>query len=495
MPLNYQTGLMSSAWKYWLRRNATAIGGHRVRQLFQPADADRAAMVVSVVAGVVLMVAGFALSWFSPKGQLGDGSIIASRDSSQLYVRVGNALDPALNLASARLIVGTNEAPQYVPGEEIRKYPSGPYVGIPGAPSDLTVSTPETTTWSLCDTVASPGSQVVPRVTVLDGPLNLSDQAHTVSGRSAILGLHDGTTWLIMNGHRTQVDLSDERVALALGITGEVSPTPLSQAVFDAIPATAALSVPKISEEGRRARYSPAGENLVVGSVVAEQDARGRELFAVLSDGVEEVNPVVAQVLRNADSHGQTAPETIPSDVLSQLPQSTTLHVDQFPSQPVQVVDKAAEPVTCLRWSRNHRDPAALLSVVSGRRLPLTDDQAQRIRPFVQASAGMSVADEGYVGVDAANFVRVVGTDPADSGTESQWWITPAGVRFGVPTDENSVDALGVGTSTTWAPWFIVRWLPAGPNLSKAAAMTTHDTLPTDDTPGVLAGSSTSGGS
>jgi hypothetical protein len=60
----------------------------------------------------------------------------------ELYVRVGDTVHPALNLASARLIAGTDANPTMVPISEIKKLPMGPLVGIPGAPDDLVVATP-----------------------------------------------------------------------------------------------------------------------------------------------------------------------------------------------------------------------------------------------------------------------------------------------------------------------------------------------------------------
>ena len=43
-------------------------------------------------------------------------------------------------------------------------------------------------------------------------------------------------------------------------------------------------------------------------------------------------------------------------------------------------------------------------------------------------------------------------------------------------------DALGLTASPVPAPWSVIRWLPAGPTLSYAAAMSQHDTL-IPDTP------------
>ncbi|MGV7264180.1 type VII secretion protein EccB, partial [Mycobacterium kansasii] len=74
-----------------------------------------------------------------------------------------------MNLTSARLIAGSADNPTMVPMSEILKYPIGPMVGILGAPNDLSARTPGDTGWALCDRLGSSGSQVVPKVTVIDG--------------------------------------------------------------------------------------------------------------------------------------------------------------------------------------------------------------------------------------------------------------------------------------------------------------------------------------
>ena len=93
-------------------------------------------------------------SFISPSGQINESPIIADRDSGALYVRVGDKLYPALNLASARLITGRAGQPAPGSGSQIANMPRGPMVGIPGAPSNFGPTTPASSSWLVCDTVA-----------------------------------------------------------------------------------------------------------------------------------------------------------------------------------------------------------------------------------------------------------------------------------------------------------------------------------------------------
>lgn len=456
--------------------------------LFVPSDADRAALVISAVAGLLVVVAMFALSWFMPKGQINNSPILASRETGQVYVRVGSTLHETLNVASARLISGSAAKVTFVPTAEIKKYPQGGLVGIPGAPNDLTVSSPATATWSICDSIGSTGASVKPVTTVLDGELTLGDQARVLSGASVLLATYDSKVWLIRDGRRSQVDLSDRRVGLALGLPVDAEAPPMSKAVYDALPPTPPLTLPTIKETGKRAGYSPAGRELLIGSVVTADTSAGKKRYVVLGAGLQEVGATVAQVVRSANSLGQDAPPELSADVLSGLPQTRELQVDQFPSDPVQVVDRGADPVACVRWERNGNDPAARTSVIAARRLPVADEDVARVRRFVRSDSEQS-ADQVFIGRNgAANFISVVGTDPTSSGAESQWWITDRGARFGIPGgDQSARNALGLGEAqVTWAPWYIVRLLPNGGELSRAAALTEHDTLAPDPAPGIV---------
>ena len=94
----------------------------------------------------------FLLSWFKPAGQVGNSKILADRDTGAIYVMVDGRLHPALNLMSARLIAGEPANPTFVKAAELEKYPQGPTVGIPGAPTSMPVAHRRASQWAVCDT-------------------------------------------------------------------------------------------------------------------------------------------------------------------------------------------------------------------------------------------------------------------------------------------------------------------------------------------------------
>jgi hypothetical protein len=159
-----------------------------------------------------------------------------------------------------------------------------------------------------------------------------------------------------------------------------------------------------------------------------------------------------------------------------------------FPTGRLQLVDKTAEPVTCVTWRKGSGEASAQVTVVTGRRLPIPmGDEARLVR---LVDAGAQVADDVYIGADAANFVQVTGVDPASPRGESLWLISDTGVRYGVVTagqgEDQTPRALGLDRKPSPAPWAVIHWLPAGPALSRAAALTEHDTLAPDPSPAPL---------
>jgi hypothetical protein len=58
------------------------------------------------------------------------------------------------------------------------------------------------------------------------------------------------------------------------------------------------------------------------------------------------------------------------------------------------------------------------------------------------------------------------------------WWISDQGVRYGIELTEDTLRALGVSPANALqAPWPLIRVFAPGPALSRADAMTQHDTL------------------
>ncbi|MGB8391738.1 type VII secretion protein EccB [Mycobacterium sp.] len=488
--LGLSTRTQVTGYQFLARRTAMALTRWRVRMEVEPGRRQTLAVVASVSAAVVICLGALLYSFISPSGQISESPIIADRDSGALYVRVGDRLYPALNLASARLITGRPDNPHLVRSSQIASLPHGPLVGIPGAPSNFAPKTPPASSWLVCDTVANSTGAGAPSgvtVTVLDGTPDLSGHRRVLTGSDAVVLNYSGETWVIREGRRSRIDATNRSVLLPLGLTPEqVSMAkPMSRALFDALPVGPELTVPEVQNAGNPAAFP--GAPGPVGTVIVTPQISGPQQYSlVLTDGVQTLPPLVAQILENAGP-GNTKPVTVEPSALAKMPVVNKLDLSSYPDTPLNVMDIRENPATCWWWNKASGENRARVQVVSGSTIPVATKNMSNVVALVKADTTGREADQVYFGPDYANFVAVTGNDPGAKTTESVWWLTDAGARFGVDDTREIREALGLKTPPSPAPWVALRLLPQGPTLSRADALVEHDTLPMDMSPAELA--------
>jgi type VII secretion protein EccB len=492
--LGLSTRTQVTGYQFLARRTAMALTRWRVRMEVEPGRRQTLAVVASVSAALVICLGALLWSFISPSGQINESPIIADRDSGALYVRVGDRLYPALNLASARLITGRPDNPHLVRGSQIATLPHGPLVGIPGAPSEFAPKAPSTSSWLVCDTAPTStgvGATQTPTVTVIDGTPDLSNHRRLLNGSDAVVLNYGGDAWVVRQGaaggRRSRIDATNRSVLLPLGLTPEqVSQArPMSRALFDALPVGPELVVPEVPNAGAAATFS--GAPGPVGTVIVTPQISGPQQYSlVLSEGVQTLPPLVARILQNAGSAGTGNPITVEPSALAKMPVVNKLDLTAYPDNPLEVVDLRENPATCWWWERTAGESRARVQVVSGPTIPVKSTDVNRVVSLVKSDTTGREADQVYFGPNYANFIAVTGNNPAAQTTESLWWLTEAGARFGVEDTREVREALGLKGTPSPAPWVALRLLPQGPTLSRADALVEHDTLPMDMTPAEL---------
>jgi ESX secretion system ATPase EccB len=466
-----------------------ALTRWRVRMEIEPGRRQNLAVIASISAAAVICLGALLWSFLSPSGQISDSPIIADRDSGALYVRVGDKLYPALNLASARLITGRPDNPHMVRSSQIAKLPRGPMVGIPGAPSNFGPTSPSSSSWLVCDTVGSTGAESPSgvTVTVIDGSPDLGAHRRVLTGSDAVVLSYGSDAWVIRDGRRSRIDSVNRSVLLPLGLTPEQVSTakPMSRALFDALPVGPELTVPEIQNAGAAATFP--GAPGPVGTVLVTPQISGPQQYSlVLADGVQTLPPLVAQILQNAGGPGNAKPVTVDPAALAKMPVVNKLDLSSYPENPLNVMDIRENPATCWWWEKTSGENRARVQVISGPTIPVVHTNANKVVSLVKADTTGREADQVYFGPNYANFVAVTGNDPGAKTTESLWWLTDAGARFGVDDTRDVREALGLQTKPSLAPWVALRLLPQGPTLSRADALVEHDTLPMDMSPAEL---------
>lgn len=444
MPLSLSNRDQNSGHLFYNRRLRAATTRFSVRMKHDDRK-QTAALALSMV--LVAIAAGWMmlLNVLKPTGIVGDSAIIGDRDSGALYARIDGRLYPALNLTSARLATGTAGQPTWVKPAEIAKYPTGPLVGIPGAPAAMPVNRGAVSAWAVCDTAGRPRSADKPVVTSIAGPITGGGRATHLRDDAGLLVTFDGSTYVIWGGKRSQIDPTNRAVTLSLGLDpGVTSPIQISRALFDGLPATEPLRVPAVPEAGTPSTWVPGAR---VGSVLQAQTAGGgSQFYVLLPDGVQKISSFVADLLRSANSYGAAAPRVVTPDVLVHTPQVTSLPVEYYPAGRLNFVDTAADPTTCVSWEKASTDPQARVAVYNGRGLPVPPSMDSRIVRLVRDDRAPAsvVATQVLVLPGAANFVTSTSGVITAESRESLFWVSGNGVRFGIANDEATLRALGL---------------------------------------------------
>jgi type VII secretion protein EccB len=488
--LGLSTRTQVTGYQFLARRTAMALTRWRVRMEIEPGRRQTLAVVASVSAALVICLGALLWSFINPSGQLNDTPIIADRDSGALYVRVGDKLYPALNLASARLIAGRPDNPHKVRSSQIAEQPHGPLVGIPGAPSEFAPTNPASSSWLVCDSVtptAGVGAPSPVTVTVIDGTPDLSGRRHVLSGSDAVVLRYANDTWVIRQSRRSRIDASNRAVLLPLGLTPENvnQARPMSRALFDSLPVGPELSVPKVPDAGKPAAFP--GAPGPVGTVIVTPQISGPQQYSVvLADGVQTVTSVVAQILQNAGTPAGSAPVVVAPASLAKMPVVNGLDLSAYPDGPLNAVDIRDNPATCWWWEKTGGEERARVQVISGPTIPVQASDSAKVVSLVKADNSGREADKVFFGPGYGNWIEVTGNDPGSATSESLWWLSSSGVRFGVDNSRDARSALGLTSQPSPAPWVALRLLAPGPMLSRTDALVRHDTLPTDMSPAEL---------
>lgn len=476
MPVNLASKAQVSA--YWFLRRRLAHGLLR-RSVAMDVEWERnpkLAVWISVVVAVLMALGCWVVGWWRPDGLVGQTKIVADSKHG-LYVNLDGRLFPALNLVSAQLIAGRPDQAANVGDGEIAKMPKGPKVGIAGAPVATPVAlSPETSRWAVCDS-ASPTLAGLPVVTGINGMLTTGDGAVDLASGHSVLMSFENQAFVVSDGVRMPIDVSDRAVAGPLGIEVGRPVIQMSRALYDAIPAGGRLVVPVVPDAGAPSPVA-LGVPLVNGAVVVTRDIATStdHYYVVTGDGVQAISPVVAEMLRQRDTHGLASAPRVAPDRLAKVPTRHVLDVDFYPESPLQLVDGRDLTVTCSAWERGVDDRQGRLRLLSSRILPVTVEQARAAIPLVGGGNRGVQADQVVFSDAPTTFLTTTGSAPDSPARETLWLLDMTGVRYGVPYGENgAMQALGLTLQQArLAPWSMLQVWPAGPELSRAAALTAH---------------------
>jgi type VII secretion protein EccB len=452
------TRLQISGYRFTRRRIECALLGRDLRSVNEPIRAPAQSLMTGLALAVVALAGCLVLAFLRPQPALVAAPILMDKQSGALYVRVGDTLHPVLNLASARLIAKTNVDPQAVAASALSRSRRGPLLGIAGAPQSLATPLRENELrWTVCDSRDG--------ATVLVGR-DQGTQSHVLARDQTLLvrPTPGGATYLLYGGRRAVVNLADPAVERALGSEGQ-APRTVSPLLLNVIPEAPPLTAPRIPGVGGPASLP----GFPVGSVLRVTRARGDEFYVVLTDGVQRVGQLAADLVRFTNSQGTRTAISVAPDVIRSAPAVTRLPVSGFPDQ-AKTPRLTGDASLCAAWTHVPSGDVDISFSVGG--LPLPDGQGPV--SLTQADGTGPAVDAVYLPPGRSAYVRATGLSGGNVAAGTRYLISDTGVRYAVHDDEAARD-LGMPDAMIAAPWPVLASLPAGPELSRANASVAQD--------------------
>lgn len=465
MPYQPTTRLQVSGYRFMRRRMECALLGRDLRAVNEPMRGPAQSLLAGLALAVISLAGCVVLALVHPQPGMATAPILMEKQSGALYVRLGETLHPVLNLASARLIAKTNADPQPTAASALDRGRSGrgrrgPLLGIPGAPQFL--GTPlgeDELRWTVCD--SRDGTTVV--VGRGEGP-----QSHILARDQTLLvrPSSGGSTYLLYDGRRSVVDLADAAVERALGPEGQV-PRTVSPLLLNVIPEAPPLTAPRIPDLGSRSSTSLPG--FPVGSVLRVTRTGGDEYYVVLTEGVQRVGQLAADLVRFTNSQGTRTVMSVAPDVIRNAPAATRLPVSGFPDQ-AKTPPLTDDGTLCASWTYAASGKVDIAFSVG--ELPLPDGEGSV--SLAQADGKGPAVDAVYLPPGRSAYVRATGLSGGNVRAGTRYFVSDTGVRYAVHDDDAAHD-LGMPDAMIAAPWPVLAKLPAGPELSRANASVVQD--------------------
>ena len=384
-----------------------AVLGRSMPVARDPLRSKSIALLVGCLLTVGVVVGGAVATVLRPDAEPGDASLVMSRQSGALFVRVDATLRPVANLASARLILGVPATPRIVDDDRLAGAESGPLLGIPGAPQRLGPPiVAADVRWTVCDNDDGTTSVAAGRT---NDPPELARQSAVLV--SAAQG--EQTPYLLYEGRRAAVDPGDPLIARTLHLD-RVKARRVSPTLLNTIPEAPMIASPQISEAGTPSTAS----GFPVGSVLRVAMAGTSEYYAVLRDGLQRIGRLSADLMRFADPHAGAEIVTVSPDVIAKGPLVDVLPVATFPDQTPAILDAGGS--ICATWAAG--------------RMTINVGQPSKDSP---SSVRLAGADDGGPAVDYVSVIPaggaldvIAGPLTGNAGPGSRYLVAASGVSL-----------------------------------------------------------------
>lgn len=466
-----------SGHSYLSRRQQRALTNHDSRAIPTRDTIRQRGAAASILVFLVIVILALLGRFLLGKASPGTDNYIMLSDGAT-YVKIDDAWHPVSNTASARLALGSPVSPKKVNIDSLKDQKIGTPIGIPGAPSSMTVNPkPESTGWGTC-TEYTPADQfdlTKPESTSLTVLAGIKATGATpLSANQAVLtrDVDSGSYWLVTaDAHRLAVNPNDTLTFTFLGIDarGIENATPVPARFLNELDTYRPLVAPDLDGKGEPSASIP---GYAVGTVLTHADATAGT-WIVTKTGLARVSNYIAALFTSTGSEQVKQQNT---RLITQMPHDDfAFRLKEWPEELPQVV---TGDTICNSWERNPsgNGNTTLISVAKG--LPLTDTQKNQLVSLRDGNGGIDgYADQFYTRPGYGWLAQSTGVTQGSTVSGQMWYVSDAGIRYPIGlADKKSYDptlkALGLDSiNPVYIPWTMLSLIPAGPDLSKESAL------------------------
>lgn len=466
-----------SGYNYLSKRQERALIARDPHAIPTRDTVRRRGAMFSVGVVVIAILLGLVARFLLGKATPGNEQYIMLSDGAT-YVKIDEAWHPVSNTASARLVLGSPVSPKKVKTDSLKDQTIGTPIGIPGAPSSMTLNPkPESTGWGTC-TEYTPADQFdltkpeSTSLTVLAGVKATGADPLTPSQAVLTRDVDTGKYWLVTgNAHRLEVNPNDTLTFTFLGLDarGVDNATPVPSRFLNELDTYRPLAAPDLDGRGEPSGAVP---GYAVGTILTHADATAGK-WVVTKNGLARVSDYIAALFT---STGSEKVEQKNTRLITEMPHDdASFRLNEWPDALPTVV---TGDTICNSWERNPsgNGNTTLISVAKG--LPLTDTQKRQLVELRDGNGGIGgYADYLYTRPGYGWLTQSTSVSQGSTISGQLWYVSDAGVRYTIGLeDEKSYDptlkSLGLDSSKpVYVPWQILSLLPTGPDLSKEAAL------------------------
>ncbi|WP_329247191.1 type VII secretion protein EccB [Actinoallomurus sp. NBC_01490] len=426
--------------------------------------------IAGIVVAVLLCAAAFIWGLISPGRSntwRDSQSLIVDQDTGASYLYVDGRLRPVRNYASARLIGGTKLTTRKVRNKSLAGAPHGQPVGIVGAPDSLpSPADLSRDPWAVCSGTGAAGS-VATSTTLAVGAKTTGD-APLTAGEGMLVTGPGPDVYLVWQGSRLRLNQKGGAMS-ALGYAGQTV-SPVSAAFLDALPAGPDLTAPAVPGMGTAGptldgHATRIGQVFRVGVIGADP-----HYYQLRQNGLVRISVTVADLLlgdpdvrRLAYGNRSATATSLSADVLNThlAPADQTSPPGAMPETPPRLVGRGTLQSACVRVAPGGAGPRVSVVLANPATLGLV---AQ-----APTSAACVPVDRITTPPGGGVLVRALAADGGTGGA-TVYLVTDTGTKYRVPTS-GDLAALGYSVGEAVAlPSTLLAMLPAGPDLSSAAA-------------------------